>query len=243
MIPTDRFYARVEFREFIRHFRKLDDAAIVADVRQSMDDIEELNVDGSSFGALMVKWSLSRKERYPNAQANGLKGGRPRKHFGDAPQGDRGVAGASGFATSPAISQERPGKSANDLPQNATGGSGGDADGQAIVPVRRPQGRKEEKKNAFGSAKNVMMTDAEFERVRKEYGDVSQIVEELSDYIRLHPQKYRDHYAALRTWCRRRRQEGRNPDGTKMTQGDRLARYFANREQEIIHEHRQDQDQ
>ena len=163
------------------------------------------------------------------------------KHFGDAPQGGRGEAGASGFATSPSISQERPGKSANDLPQNATGGSGGDADGQAIVPGRRPQGRKEEKRKAFGSAKNVMMTDAEHERLQKEYGDVDQMIEELSDYILLHPQKYRDHYAALRTWCRRRRQEGRNPDGTRMTQGDRLARYFANREQEIIHEHHQAQ--
>lgn len=237
------FFAAVEFSAFIRHFRKLDDAEIVEDIQQSMDDLEEMNTAGSSFGAEMVA-SMQRRiaaNREKN-RLNGLKGGRPRKHaIGDAPQGDRGEAGASGFATSPAISQERPGKSANDLPQNATGGSGGDADGQAVVPGRRPQGRKEEKRKAFGSAKNVMMTDAEYERLQKEYGDVDQMIEELSDYIRLHPQKYRDHYAALRTWCRRRRQEGRNPDGTRMTQGDRLARYFANREQEIIHEHHQDQ--
>ena len=78
-VPTDRFYARVEFRDFIRHFRKLDDAAIAADVKQSMDDIDNLNDEGSSFGSLMVKWSLARKERYPKATENGRKGGRPRK--------------------------------------------------------------------------------------------------------------------------------------------------------------------
>lgn len=57
----------------------MDDAAIAADVRQSMDDIDNLNDEGSSFGSLMVKWSLARKERYPKAVENERKGGRPRK--------------------------------------------------------------------------------------------------------------------------------------------------------------------
>jgi hypothetical protein len=69
----------VLFKEFIKHYRKLTDEQIVADVRQSMDDLEEL-VDGTtSFGSKMVRWSMERADRYPQASENGKKGGRPRK--------------------------------------------------------------------------------------------------------------------------------------------------------------------
>ncbi len=81
------------------------------------------------------------------------------------------------------------------------------------------------------------MTATEMAKLAAEFGDVRTIVEELSDYLQLHPNKYRSHYAALRNWCRRRIREGRNPDGTRMTQGDRLARHFAQREKEIIDAH------
>lgn len=76
---NDRFWARVLFKEFIKHYRKLNDEQIVADVRQSMDDLEELVDDTTSFGSQMVRWSMERAERYPQASENGKKGGRPRK--------------------------------------------------------------------------------------------------------------------------------------------------------------------
>lgn len=327
-VPTDRFYARVEFRDFIRHFRKLDDAAIVADVQQSMDDIDNLNDEGSSFGSLMVKWSLARKERYPKAVENGRKGGRPRKQKeldalvsrpkslpgtssgngealndegatapagqsfearqaapgaqlesasgqpstpapvsahgnaaegglltpwygpgtgetfdGDAatregavdnltPQGE-----ASESAPSPSDFQKRPGKSATGKSSRtqSEGGSERGAGGTAIEAVRRSPGAKvPEPRLRYGSAGNVLMTATEAGKLASEFGDVRQITEELSDYLLLHPNKYRSHYAALRNWCRRRIRDGLNPDGTRMTQGDRLARHFAMREKEIL---------
>ena len=80
----------------------------------------------------------------------------------------------------------------------------------------------------------MLLTATEMGRLVSEFGNVGQLVEEMSDYLLLHPNKYRSHYAALRNWCRRRRQDGRNPDGTRMTQGDRLARHFAEREREIL---------
>jgi len=76
---NDRFWARVLFKEFIKHYRKLTDEQIVADVRQSMDDLEELVDNTTSFGSQMVRWSMERAERYPQASENGKKGGRPRK--------------------------------------------------------------------------------------------------------------------------------------------------------------------
>lgn len=81
-------------------------------------------------------------------------------------------------------------------------------------------------KRPHGSAGNVMLTDAEYQKLTAEYGDVSQLIEELSDYLLNHPGKYKSHYAALRSWARRRKAEGRNMDGTRATQGDRLAAHY-----------------
>ena len=79
----DRFWAKVAFKEFIRHFRKLSPEQIVSDVMASMDALEDLDDEGDSFGSKMVRWSMERVEQYPMAQANGQKGGRPRKNQAD----------------------------------------------------------------------------------------------------------------------------------------------------------------
>ena len=77
----DRFWAKVLFKEFIRHYRKLTDEQKVADINDSMDALEDLDDTGDSFGAKMVRWSMERADE-PSAIAsreNGKKGGRPRK--------------------------------------------------------------------------------------------------------------------------------------------------------------------
>lgn len=77
----DRFWAKVLFKEFIKHYRKMDAGQMAADVYESMDALEDLNPEGSSFGAKMVRWSMERAEM-PSAVAsreNGQKGGRPKK--------------------------------------------------------------------------------------------------------------------------------------------------------------------
>lgn len=344
-------FAAVKFKDFIRHFRKLDDAAIVADVQQSMDDLEALEANGNSFGAEMVATMTARvnANREKN-RANGRKGGRPRKNpdalvspkslpgtssgngealndegatapagqsfearqaapgaqlesasgqpstpapvsaHGNAAEGglltpwygpgtgetfdkeatradarireDRDASAtvraqhpdgdaatregavdnltpqgeASESEPSPSDFQKRPGKSADIAGDSLNhGGSERGAGGHAIEAVRRSPGAKNpEPKLRYGGAGNVLMTASEMAKLASEFGDVRQITEELSDYLLLHPNKYRSHYAALRNWCRRRVREGRNPDGTRMTQGDRLARHFAMREKEIL---------
>ena len=82
------YWAKVLFCEFIRHYRKMDDAEIVADVKQSMDDLEALLPCGNSFGAKMVRWSNERIEF--NRETRGKKGGRPKKSPQDAPHGNAG---------------------------------------------------------------------------------------------------------------------------------------------------------
>lgn len=83
-VPKDRYWAKVLFKEFIRHYRKLSDDEIVEDVKTSMDDLDDLNDQGTSFGSKMVRWSFERANT-PSAEAsraNGSKGGRPRNGNG-----------------------------------------------------------------------------------------------------------------------------------------------------------------
>ena len=96
---NDRFWAKVLFSQFIKHYRKMNDEQIVADIKQSMDDIEDLNEEGDSFGAKMVRWSMERVDQYPQARENGKKGGRPRKNPEE--NQEQGRAGADSVRGTP----------------------------------------------------------------------------------------------------------------------------------------------
>ena len=66
------------------------DEQIVKDVRQSMDDLEDLVSDTDTFGSQMVRWAQERADE-PFAMAareNGKKGGRPRKNQDTTADGD-----------------------------------------------------------------------------------------------------------------------------------------------------------
>lgn len=111
----------------------MDDSEIVADVQQSMDDLESLATDGKSFGAKMVRWSCERIEKN---RINGSKGGRPRKtqsttatqesskNFPDTPGGSASPAGcAAGKRIPPQESTTAAGESAEKLDPPNIGGS------------------------------------------------------------------------------------------------------------------------
>lgn len=99
----------------------MDDSEIVADVQQSMDDLEALSTDGKSFGAKMVLWSFERIEKN---RINGSKGGRPRKNFPDTRGGSASPAGcAAGKRIPPQESTTAAGESAAPLECGLNGGS------------------------------------------------------------------------------------------------------------------------
>ena len=98
----DRFWAKVLFKEFIRHYRKMTPEQKVADIDESMDALEELDDSGESFGAKMVRWSMERAEQYPMASENGKKGGRPKKNLsadGDTREDSQDVPDCDNAAT------------------------------------------------------------------------------------------------------------------------------------------------
>jgi hypothetical protein len=64
------------FKDIISHFRKLDDKAIVKDIKDTMDALEALDGNGDSFGAMLVKMSNLRIAEYSKKRAEaGRKGG------------------------------------------------------------------------------------------------------------------------------------------------------------------------
>lgn len=75
----ESFWCKVTFKDFIKHFRKLSDSEILADIRESMDALEDGSEDGKSFGAMMVKSSNKRIEDCrKQRQEAGRNGGKAR---------------------------------------------------------------------------------------------------------------------------------------------------------------------
>lgn len=75
----EAFWSRVLYFDFIKHFRKMNDNDIVNDIRQSMDDLEDLNGEGKSFGAYMVRQTNDRIEENRKQRIEaGRKGGQAR---------------------------------------------------------------------------------------------------------------------------------------------------------------------
>lgn len=66
-------------------------------------------------------------------------------------------------------------------------------------------------KEAHGEFLNVNLTAEEFEKLAERLGTDSRdgLIEELSCYLRNHPKKYKDHYATLLAWARKRQTEKR----------------------------------
>lgn len=122
------FWSKIEWRQFIRHYRKMTKDEAGEDVFQSMDDLEEMNADGKSFGSLLVR--LANERMASNAAkasaANGSKGGRPRKNSPDTRGGSARPAGcASGKRIPPQESTTAAGESADPILDGGSAASAG----------------------------------------------------------------------------------------------------------------------
>lgn len=73
-------WSKMDFADFISHFKDMSPEEIVADVTQSIKDFENLNTDNDTFGSEQVKKAtITSKERRAEAsRENGKLGGRPK---------------------------------------------------------------------------------------------------------------------------------------------------------------------
>ena len=73
-------WSKMDFKDFISHFKGKTHKEIVDDVLQSIKDFEELNTDSGSFGSEQVKKAVctSKERRAEASRENGKLGGRPK---------------------------------------------------------------------------------------------------------------------------------------------------------------------
>ena len=63
--------------------------------------------------------------------------------------------------------------------------------------------RTQPQKHQYGEYKNVLLTDAELEKLKTEYPDYESRIDRLSGYIASKGDKYKSHYATIRNWARK----------------------------------------
>lgn len=62
-------------------------------------------------------------------------------------------------------------------------------------------------KHKYGEYKNVLLTDEELEKLKEEYIDFADRIERLSSYIASTGKSYKSHYATIRNWARKDKEQ------------------------------------
>lgn len=72
-------------------------------------------------------------------------------------------------------------------------------------PEPSPPSSKSKKptKHKYGEYKNVLLTDAELEKLKEEYPDYEERIDNLSGYLESTGKSYKSHYATIRNWARK----------------------------------------
>ena len=74
-------------------------------------------------------------------------------------------------------------------------------------PVTKP---KKPVKHKHGEYNNVLLTDEELEKLKAEYPDWQERIERLSSYVASTGKSYKSHYATIRNWARKDREQPNN---------------------------------
>lgn len=207
--PNDRFWAKVFFRDFIKHYRKMTPEQIVADVEKSMDDLENLEESGTSFGAKMIRASIGRAENYPQASENGKKGGRPRKNPLPEENAEPGPEQPK--------AQPRP-------PEKATAAPAAHAPAPAPAPktaVKKPG------QIVWGTFANVYLSQDEYNEIMHIVGNLNstrEMVDSFSAKLEDGSVTSANHYATLTNWANYRKSQAEEKEKGKETFTEREGR-------------------
>lgn len=210
--PNDRFWAKVFFRDFIKHYRKMTPDQIVADVEKSMDDLENLEESGTSFGAKMIRASIGRAESYPQASENGKKGGRPRKN--PLPE-ESSEPQATEEAPAPRPEPERRPAAPQQQPR------------QQAQPVAQKAAVKKPGQVVWGTFENVFLSQEEFNELARLVGNLNatrEMIDSLSAKLEDGSTTSTNHYATLTYWANWRKKADEEKEKGKETFTEREGR-------------------
>lgn len=74
------------------------------------------------------------------------------------------------------------------------------ADAEPAPPPEKPS---KPVKHKHGEYQNVLLTDDELDKLKKEYPDWAERIERLSSYVASTGKRYKSHYATIRNWARK----------------------------------------
>jgi len=209
--PNDRFWAKVFFRDFIKHYRKMTPDQIVADVEKSMDDLENLEESGTSFGAKMIRASIGRAESYPQASENGKKGGRPRKNPMPEESSEPGPEQPKAQPRNPEKAQAVPAVHA-----------------PAPAPAPAPKAAvKKPGQDVYGAFTNVYLSQEEFNEILRMVGNLNatrEMIDSLSAKLEDGSTTSSNHYATLTYWANWRKKADEEKEKGKETFTEREGR-------------------
>ncbi len=66
---------------------------------------------------------------------------------------------------------------------------------------------KKPQKHKYGEYNNVLLTDEEMEKLKKEFPDIDERIERLSSYVASTGKPYKSHYATIRNWARKDKEQ------------------------------------
>lgn len=210
--PNDRFWAKVFFRDFIKHYRKMTPEQIVADVEKSMDDLENLEESGTSFGAKMIRASIGRAENYPQASENGKKGGRPRKS--PMPE-ENPETRATEETSAPRPEPERRPAAPQQQPR------------QQAQPAAPKAAVKKPGQDVYGAFTNVYLSQEEFNDILRLVGNLNsmrEMIDSLSAKLEDGSTTSANHYATLVNWANYRKSHAEEKEKGKETFTEREGR-------------------
>ena len=79
---------------------------------------------------------------------------------------------------------------------------------ELIEPKREePKKKVKQVKHKYGEYNNVLLTDDELEKLKAEYSDLDDRIERLSSYIASTGKVYKSHYATIRNWARKDKEQ------------------------------------
>lgn len=88
------------------------------------------------------------------------------------------------------------------LPQDRLGKDRIEEDSIDILPS--PQKASREPRHKYGTYKNVLLTDEQMEKLKKELPAVyDDMIERLSEYMECSGKSYKNHYAVIKRWARK----------------------------------------
>ena len=63
-------------------------------------------------------------------------------------------------------------------------------------------------KHHYGEYNNVLLTDEEFQKLKEQFSDIDERIDNLSGYIASTGKAYKSHYATIRNWARKDKEAG-----------------------------------